>query len=84
MTLDELLEWKARNQAAVTSFLHQHHELSGIHFMPPESGEADGAHVEFCLKLEDDAEELEPDIRSEFPGLPFRIGVVDPERAADL
>lgn len=84
MTLDELLAWKARNQPAITAFLHQHHELSGIHFMPPSPGDGAAGHVEFCLKLADDAEELEADIRSEFPDLPFRIGVVDPDGQPDL
>jgi hypothetical protein len=78
VTLDELLAWKARNQKSVTAFLHDHRELSGIHFMPP--GDGADACVEFCLKPEEDADEMAALVRDAFPGLPFRVEVLDPDR----
>ena len=82
MNIEELIRWRKHNAAAVAGFQRNHRELGGIHFMP--GGEAGGngaaaAHVEFVLKLEGDTADLERDIRAAFPGLPFRIVVLDPE-----
>lgn len=82
MTIEELIRWRGQNAAAVAGFQRKHRELGGIHFMPGDAAGgngAGGAHVEFVLKLEGDTADLERDIRAAFPGLPFRIVVLDPE-----
>lgn len=77
MTIDELLAWKRDNQDAITEFLHHHRELSGIHFMPDESG---NAYIEFSLKSEYDTGELTQEIVEAFGKIDFRFVVVDPDR----
>ena len=82
MTIEELLRWRGQNAGAVAAFQRNHRELGGIHFMPGDAAGANGtggAHVEFVLKLEADTTDLERDIRAAFPGVPFRIVVLDPE-----
>jgi hypothetical protein len=76
MNLDELLRWKAENQAELTAFLHNHRELSGMHFMAA----ADGAgYIEFSLKYEQDTAELDKDIRDAFGTIEFAVTLVDQE-----
>jgi hypothetical protein len=75
--LDELLRWKSANQDAMTEFLHQHRELSGIHYMTDEAG---SAYVEFSLKSEMDTTELEQDVRDALGSVSFRFEVIDPDR----
>ena len=75
MDLQQLLQWKRENQDALTAFLHQHRELSGIHFMETDDG---SAYVEFSVKLEDDAPEIQEEVRRTFSQLPFQVVTVDP------
>jgi hypothetical protein len=79
MTIDELLRWKAENQHSLTEFLHQHRELSGMHYM---DGAGEGAHIEFSLKYDmddEDRDELSDEIEEAFPGIDFQFAVVDPD-----
>jgi hypothetical protein len=77
MTLDELVRWRETHRAAITGFQHQHRELAGIHYLDDPAG----AHVLFVLKDESgDTPALEAEIGATFPGVAWRIEVLDPDR----
>jgi hypothetical protein len=78
MTLDELLAWKKAHQEPLTAFLHQHREISGIHFMPGDGPNAAGAYIEFSLKTEIAAPALEAEIATALGDVPHRVTVLVP------
>ena len=82
MTIDELLNWKKANQQALTAFLHQHREISGIHFMPGDV--PSDAHIEVTLKAETELAAFETELRAALGSVPHRVVVLneddDPSR----
>ncbi|PKO19566.1 hypothetical protein CVU37_02450 [candidate division BRC1 bacterium HGW-BRC1-1] len=74
MNIHDLITWRQANAAAVSKFIHQHRELGGIHYM---EGDGAGAYIEFCLKDDDDTEDLEEEIREAFPGIAYKLVVVE-------
>jgi hypothetical protein len=40
-------------------------------------GDGAGAYIEFCLKDDDDTEDLEEEIREAFPGIAYKLVVVE-------
>jgi hypothetical protein len=76
VTLDDLVRWREAHREEVARFLHHHRELSGIHYMADDAG---NAYVEFSLKSEMETGVLEAEIAADFQGVDCRITVVDPE-----
>ena len=79
MTIDELLAWKKAHQQTLTTILHQHREISGIHFMPGEGDAGSGAYVEISLKTETAESALAEELRGVLGDIAYQIVVLNPD-----